>query len=172
MRTRGFINQQDMLTSAEVRLRQEVKGESHAAYIRRLVGVAEKHGIVVLTADIKDGDDGVLAVGLWGLYSPKYHFIAIQHFLAPNEKVMTLAHELGHALGPQELPDPDSDIVAQAVSGILCDRIGLKAVAYATSAYYRQLDPAMRDRVLAQHAREIDATVDLILNDMMSTEAQ
>lgn len=167
MRTIAFVSQQDMLTDADMAFTQEVQGTAFAPYVSRLTAVAEQHGLVVLTADI-NGSDGVLAAGLWGLYSPKYHFIAIQHFLTPNEQVLTLAHELGHALGPQDLDPPDDDIVAQAVSGIFCQRIGMKNAAFATNAYFRWIPREYRDRILLRYTREIDATVDLIQHEMPS----
>jgi hypothetical protein len=147
---------------------QKVDGDSHKEYVHRLAAIAGRHGIRVMTGQIQDPDDAEAVY--WGFYRQDEHLIAIDTRLTPNEQVVALVHEMGHAFGPH-LPMPQDDIVAQAISYIVCQQLKLD-VGSATMAYYTA-DPkfdAMVDKVLMVNAKAIEATATLILEELKRTK--
>lgn len=136
------------------------QGSKHLKDFVKLVVVAKQHGVDVAV------DSDMSSMGLWGLYSEKAHVIVLNPELDNDGAFATLAHELGHAFTYPLITGVEGDVVAQAVSFIICTRVGVDTTT-ATYEYYNHL--ASRDTVLTTLMRDastIDNVSNFIFNEM------
>lgn len=138
-----------------------IDGASHEGALGLLLVVTAKHHIPVsLVSDLLSKDE------LWGLYVqvPAPH-IYLEASLSANGRVAVLAHELAHALTP-DLRPPDDDVVAQAVSYVVCGELGLDTEEN-TLSYYFYTTRGLRSTqtALMRHAATIDRVAHTILDE-------
>lgn len=134
-----------------------IAGDSHAYAVLPLVGVARARGIrVVIKTDLRRD--------LWGFYSGETHTITINGGLSLNGQVATLIHELGHAMEPPHLNDLDGQVFAEALSYVVCKRLGLDI--WRSTFTYLQGSAEKQARIAAtlrKHGDEIDAAAALLI---------
>ena len=140
--------------------RSDINGDSHKAYVLRLVRFARSQGLsVVFAREIKD-EDGVVYDGYYDRFvSPKTIYVDLD--LAPNAIVGTLAHELAHHFQPMPFDGRLNQVFAEAVSIGYCQRIGLKDW---QSSYWYIHQFSVRYAALEKYAKEIDNTVKLFVD--------
>lgn len=141
-----------------------IPGNDHGEWFAPLVGVAKKHGYNVYV------EVGLNSMDLQGMTSPREHTILIDASLTGNEKVNVLAHELGHVFQPRTLHWPDSDVFAEAVSFIVCGRLGLDT-GMASIGWLRPAEELAK-RDIARYGRQIDAAADTIVKEARAGAAQ
>lgn len=132
----------------------------HLKEFERLVAVAHQHGVQVYASDTLDW------MGLWGLYQVKAHAIYLNDTLDNNGTIAVLAHEIGHVLLDPELPAPDDDIAAQAVSYIVMKRLGLDTSEETLGYYLDYGTPLSVQYTLMRRGKEIDRVVNIIMSEM------
>jgi antirestriction protein ArdC len=152
---------------------REVTGDSHQQLIERLIELACDVGYVVdLCADPGPAD---------GRCNHQTKVIEIADRLAPNGKLATLIHEVGHALVALELGDQHGDtlgyaaeeLAVESVAWCCCQTVGLNtsanSIPYLTSwAEHASVDvleqtAALTDRIATriETALEVDQPVDV-----------
>jgi hypothetical protein len=139
-------------------------GKKHIKELKQLIGVANQHGVKVVASDEFPE--------LWGAYFETTHVIVLSTDLDIDGACATLAHELGHVFTYPLLKDKDGDVVAQGVSYVVSETLGIE-VAGPTFAYYNSL--AGRDYTLAtlmRNAKTIDRVSEMILKEMPQVEVK
>jgi hypothetical protein len=142
-------------------------GETHLPDFIRLVGVAKRHGVQVF------GSHELTAQRLWGFYSETGHYIVLNlDNLDTDGAVAVLAHELGHVFTFPLVRGNEGDVVAQAVSYIVCTRVGIDTAA-PTYGYYNDLEG--KDAVLGdlmRNAKLIDRAANELTQEMALVEVK
>jgi hypothetical protein len=133
-----------------------VPGDSHQLYFVRLQAWAEASGVVVAPAVLERRNQrGSIQYGHGGW------IILIERGLTGNEKLHTLLHELGHLLASGKAPELESEVIAEMVSAMVCQRLGLD-VWPQTAAYLvmRVPDFEIQARAVQFSGARIDAVVE------------
>jgi hypothetical protein len=133
-----------------------VRGDSHAAALERLEAWSAHKGIVIAPAPISEKN-------LLGhtSFSPYTGWIVlINRDLSTNNRLYTLLHELGHVLGPHNLSEDASEVIAEMVSAQVCQRIGLDVWPQTTAYLAINTSVASQYATVARYGLQIDAIVD------------
>lgn len=148
----------------------QIKGDSHKAYLGKLVKLAP-----VPVAVVKFTDDMLESLGLELPFPARYYWglnlgtgILLNEDSSPNQMVVILAHEIAHSLQPKEIPlranAKEGDWFAGTVSYLFAERIGLNTgmtiFQYFKYGLHADADMAEWDM---RHQKEIDAAVDYLI---------
>lgn len=150
----------DMLATATL----DVEGDSHGKYFPRLVLAAERRGVEVVFAD------ELLITGIpkgeiiWGFYDQEDNVIYLNAHQSLNALLTTLFHELGHAIGPEELKGQvDGQVFAEALAALSTSQ--LKLDTFKPSFLYLQQFPN-RHAVIQKYAKQLEKLSDELVAEV------
>lgn len=160
---------QSVTAFQQIRLKQQVgfypqdwyvPGTDHAAQYDRLVGWAEDQGIVIADANLDRRQYmGTIQAGVGGWV------VLIHQGLTPNGKLYTLLHELGHLYGRAKIAGEDSEVVAEMVTAMACQRLGLNVWPQTTS-YLAHRVPSLETQASA--VQRYGATIDTVVAKLVT----
>jgi hypothetical protein len=126
-----------------------VPGESHAEWFTPLAQVVADKGYTVVLAL------GMTERNLMGLTAHDMKLVLVNADLDGNERVNTLAHEIGHLMEPEGMEWPISDVYAEAVAFVVCGKLGLDT-GFASLRYLQPRRQFAQDTI-ARYSKRIDA---------------
>lgn len=134
-----------------------IEGDSHKAYLPKLVAFAAKYKI-----EVQFHEEPLFGIpSMWGINLATS--ILIRSSFPLNTQVATLAHELGHSFEPDGLTeDSERQLFAETVSIVYCQRIGL-AVWQSSYIYFGKRNTEEKAEFIRLHAKAIDAVVNMLL---------
>jgi hypothetical protein len=132
-----------------------VTGSAHAGQLATLKAWAEHNEIVVTVAKLNTRH-------LLGSTQPGYGgwVILLSQDIEPDAQLRTLLHELGHVYGPKAPTEPEREVIAEMVSAMTCERLGLHVWPQAT-AYLATVVPdlELQTRTVQREGVKLDALV-------------
>jgi hypothetical protein len=142
----------------------DIEGDSHTKYLPKLIAAANHRGVTVVFANELAVPGIPKDQTLWGFFDMDDNVVYLNVNQSANGLLETLFHELGHALGPDELKgEVNGQVFAEALAAMSVQQ--LKLDTYRASFAYLQQFPE-RHAVILKYAKQLEALSDELVGEV------
>lgn len=136
----------------------DVVGDSHAANYSKLATWARAQGFIIVGAPL--ASKNLLGHVQYG--GQVGWVVLINEDLPPNNKLYTLAHELGHVYGPRKLTYQEAETVAEVIAASVCQRVGLDVWPQTASYLASHSELEVQTAVVQRYGRDLDKVITML----------